>query len=151
MSAGTCKFCLCTERRPCDGGCAWVNPDQDICTQCQAAVDIATELVQILGVVAANPKAGLRLATPRWEALTLDQQRVLVMTCRATVDGIRQALVEAMSADAVEAAIEINTITGFLLEKCGDQVGEDDSVSDVVLRLLSPHVGSRIVVPGVTA
>jgi hypothetical protein len=144
---GVCRFCACTEAEACDGGCSWADDAQTICSTCQAAAEIAGELVSILGIVATSPGLSLRIATPKWERLTLDQQRVLVMTCRATVDGIRQALLEAMSADAVEAGIELNIISGFLLEKCSDQIAEDDTPSQAVIRLLSPHIGSRIVLP----
>ena len=147
MSADTCRYCDCQEFAPCEGGCAWANEDRTICSSCQAAVDIASELVKILGAVATNPKAGIRLATAKWELLPLAQQRLLVMTTRATVEGIREALLEGLGTDAVAAGVELNVIGDFLLERCPDQVGEEDSVSAVVLRLLDPHVGSRIVLP----
>jgi hypothetical protein len=150
MSPVACLYCGCTEHAPCDGGCAWANAEETICTVCQAAVDIAAELVTILGVVAANPKAGLRIHSAKWTALTVDQQRVLVMTTRATIDGIRAALLESIAEDAVAAALELNVITGWLLEKAPEAIGVEDTASDVVIRLLAPHVGSRIVLPGAT-
>jgi hypothetical protein len=29
-----CRVCGCTERRACEGGCAWATPEQDLCTSC---------------------------------------------------------------------------------------------------------------------
>jgi hypothetical protein len=39
--SGVCRFCGCTERRPCDGGCAWADPDDTICSSmaCLAKYD----------------------------------------------------------------------------------------------------------------
>jgi ParB family chromosome partitioning protein len=28
---GTCRFCGCTERKPCKGGCSWANDEETIC------------------------------------------------------------------------------------------------------------------------
>jgi hypothetical protein len=53
-----------------------------------------------------------------------------------------------MVEEAAEAVIELNVISGFLLERCPDKLGPEDTASDVVIRLLEPHVGSRIVLPG---
>lgn len=148
MNRGICQFCGCREHAACEGGCAWANAEETICTRCAAAVDIASELVTILGVIAAAPKSGMRLATARWELLPLEQRRTLVQTVRATVEGIQQALHEALEADVQEAIVELNAISGFLLERCPDRVGDEDTTSDVVIRLLEPYVGSRIVLPG---
>lgn len=148
MSADTCKYCGCQEFSPCEGGCAWADENKNLCTVCAHAAQLAGELVVILGAVAANPRLGIRLATAKWEALTLEQQRQLVMTMRATVDGIRSAIFDAIADDQITAAVELNVITEFLLEKCPDQVGDEDSVSDVVMRLIEPHIGSRVVIPG---
>jgi hypothetical protein len=29
---GVCRFCHCTERRPCAGGCAWLYPERTVCS-----------------------------------------------------------------------------------------------------------------------
>lgn len=31
-----CRICGCTDEEACDGGCAWVQGDPDLCTSCQA-------------------------------------------------------------------------------------------------------------------
>lgn len=147
LTRGTCVYCACTEAQACEGGCAWADATESICSSCAVAAAIAGELVAILGAIATNPKAGIRLATAKWDALPLAQQRVLVMTCRATIDGLRIALKDEMGLDADCAGVELSLITGFLLERCPDAIGPEDSASDVVIRLLEPHIGSRIVLP----
>lgn len=146
-AAGTCRYCRCTEEQACDGGCGWSDDAQTICTLCAESARIAAELVAILGVVATHPKAGIRLATAKWDLLPLEQQLVLVMTCRATIEGIRAAILEALGEDAVAAGVELNIITGFLLEQFPDKVTDADTASSAVMRLLQPHIGSRIVMP----
>jgi len=146
--AGLCRYCACQDESPCEaGGCAWSDDARTICSLCAESVHIAAELVAILGVVATNPKAGIRIATAKWERLALEQQRVLVLTCRATIEGIRDALLAALGDDAIAAGVELSIISGFLLERFSDQVTEDDSTSRAVIRLLEPHIGSRIVLP----
>lgn len=149
MSA--CTWCGCTEDQACEGGCGWADDAHTICSACAGPREIAIELVKILGAVVTNPKAGMRAAAGTWDELTTEQQHMLVETCRATVEGIRLACLGAVELQAQEAVIEFNAITTFLLEKCPDQVGDDDTLSQVVVRLLEPHVGSRIILPGVNA
>lgn len=36
-----CRVCRCTEARPCNPPCAWVEPGNDLCTSC---ADAAAEL-----------------------------------------------------------------------------------------------------------
>ena len=33
-AGGFCKFCGCSKRAPCPGGCAWVDEGRTICTAC---------------------------------------------------------------------------------------------------------------------
>lgn len=33
-AAGRCRWCQCTERRPCACGCWWANPGQSLCSAC---------------------------------------------------------------------------------------------------------------------
>lgn len=147
LAAGTCRFCGCTDAEACDDGCRWVDTGQTTCSICHFAAGLAGELVAILGVVAAHPTAGIRLSTTTWQELPLEQQRVLVMTCRGVVEGIRDVLLETVRDEGVEAAIELSTIGRFLVERCPEAVAGDTSMSEVVIRLLEPHIGSRIVLP----
>jgi hypothetical protein len=147
MTAGVCRYCRCTEAQACDGGCSWADASETICSRCQAALEIAGELVSILGVIEANPKSGLRLTHGSWDALIPDQQRLLVLACRTMVDGLSAAILEGFNLEAMDAGIELNIISNFLLEQCPEQLTEDEAVSQVVVRLLQPHLGNRIVLP----
>lgn len=149
MTSGTCRFCSCQEHTPCEGGCSWADDARTICTQCEYAAAVARELVKILGVLATNPKAAIRLTTAKWELLEHASQQALVMTVRATVEGIRGAVAEMMTADAIDAVVELNAIAGFMFEHCPEELaGEGEQLSDVVRRLLTPHVGKRVVLAG---
>lgn len=33
-TAGTCRWCGCTEDRACEDGCGWANRAQTLCTAC---------------------------------------------------------------------------------------------------------------------
>lgn len=148
MIAGTCKFCGCQENAPCEFGCGWADDDQTLCTQCEYSATVARELVKILGIIN-TPKAALRISTARFELLDHESQRVLVMTIRATVEGIRTSVAEVLTTDAVEAVVEMNAIAGAVLEFCPTELGEDDQLSDVVRRVLERHAEKRIHLAGV--
>lgn len=34
QTPGRCRWCRCTEREPCAGGCGWANREQTVCTAC---------------------------------------------------------------------------------------------------------------------
>lgn len=34
-----CRVCGCTDDHACEGGCAWVSPDEDLCTACVRPVE----------------------------------------------------------------------------------------------------------------
>jgi hypothetical protein len=34
LKPGTCRWCGCTERDPCPGGCGWADRQQTLCTSC---------------------------------------------------------------------------------------------------------------------
>jgi hypothetical protein len=34
INPGTCCVCGCTTERACPGGCAWVDEDQTVCSEC---------------------------------------------------------------------------------------------------------------------
>lgn len=143
----TCVYCGCSEAQACDGGCSWSNPEQTICTLCASAAETAAELVRVLGAVVDQAKVGMSLAFLVWEQLTLEQQKVMVLTCRAVVDTVRVGILEAIGEEAQIAVGELHLLTQFVLEKCPDQIRDEDALSDVVIRLLEPHVGSRITLP----
>jgi hypothetical protein len=147
MTPDTCRFCSCSNETPCAGGCAWTDETRTVCSQCQAAVDVAEKLIAVLGQVITRQMPKRRLALPTWADLELPEQQLLVMACRATVDAIQEALLEGMTVDAVSAGIELNALEGYLLERYPEELQTDEPTSAIVMRLLEPHVGARIVVP----
>jgi hypothetical protein len=34
LKPGVCRWCGCTERDPCPGGCGWADRQQTLCTSC---------------------------------------------------------------------------------------------------------------------
>ena|ERR1051325_7828921 len=148
--AGTCRYCSCTDEEACDGGCSWADESRSICSTCAVTLDIAKHLVTVFGAVVASPKAKLQTSVEaRWEALTDEQQKVLVFSCRGVMEAIRDGLRAGLDDDALANRQEIETIADFLLEHadaCDN--GTDESISAIVIRLLTPHVGSRIVLAG---
>jgi hypothetical protein len=144
----TCIYCGCSEAEACEGGCAWADETQTVCSICASAAQTAAELVKILGVVLTK-HVGATVAFAEWDQFATEQQRLLVMTCRATVDAIRDGLLQALGEDAVEAQMEVAVLARFLLARCPEELQEEnEGLSDVVIRLLEPHIGSRIVLPG---
>lgn len=149
----TCMYCGCDDAHACEGGCSWADDDQQraICSQCWCAEDVALKLVEVLGLLAvANGRRPpiVSLERKSWTELEFTQQQLLVMTSRAVVDALRAQLLEGLEEDAAIAELELTTIAKFLLEKCPDQVDGEPSLSAVVIKLLEPHVGARIVLPG---
>lgn len=37
MGLGRCADCGCTDEKPCEGGCSWVNDDHTLCSRCGLA------------------------------------------------------------------------------------------------------------------
>jgi hypothetical protein len=37
---GTCRGCGCTDDMACDGGCAWLDRDETICSRCGIAIEV---------------------------------------------------------------------------------------------------------------
>lgn len=47
IGRGRCQVCGCTETRPCPGGCAWANADQNLCTCCDGTPWVSAEDVMV--------------------------------------------------------------------------------------------------------
>lgn len=146
LVAGVCRFCRCEELKPCDGGCAWTDETQTLCTTCLNAVAVLQVIVQALGIFAAKPKHGIHISKARWDALELQEQRGLVMQFRLWIDQVQDHLAAEMGETAQANAEEMDAIASFLLEQ-EVQVEAEETLSAVVIRLLGPQVGSRIIVP----
>jgi hypothetical protein len=148
---GTCVYCGCTETTPCEGGCAWADDSQTLCTVCLGAGAVAIELIAALGIVAAKPDAKLRLTKPStFDALDIEAQRQIVGTCRRWLDAIQLHVAGELGERAIANGEELDVITAFLLEHCPEELARvpDQSLGQVVIRLLEPQVGRRIVLPG---
>lgn len=44
LTESQCIGCGCTESHACEGGCAWVDADQTLCSRCFANMQVANEL-----------------------------------------------------------------------------------------------------------
>lgn len=150
LDAGVCRFCGCMEHTPCDGGCAWTDDSRTLCTTCLGAAAIGIELVKAVGVAAAIPTHGLHVAVGDWDALDLDRQRTIVMTIRTWLTAVELQIAGEFDERAIANGEELDALAAFLLEKCPEELSRvpDAPLAAVVIRLLEPHVGSRIVLPG---
>jgi hypothetical protein len=43
---GRCRFCRCTPRKACPGGCSWVNREESLCSSC-IVVALAWEAIPV--------------------------------------------------------------------------------------------------------
>lgn len=150
MTAGTCRFCSCQERTPCPGGCAWTDDTRTLCTTCLGAAALLQSLIPALGIVAAKPKHQIHQAAGSWDALDLESQRVLVKACRTWLDEIQHTVAAELGERALENGEELDAIAAFLLERCPEefQRSPDEPLAAIVVRLLEPHVGKRVVLAG---
>lgn len=146
MMAGTCRFCTCTDTDGCAGGCNWADAEHTVCSLCLAAGEIA-ELVWTV-VVAVGPRARppIPLAPIPWEALAFEQQQLLVMGCRRTVEGFRDTLRDELADDAFAVATDFGVIGNFLEQHFPEALTDEaEPLSAILIRLLTTHVEKRIV------
>jgi hypothetical protein len=147
--AGTCMFCVCTDDASCEGGCCWANDDHTVCSLCAAALTLAELAFTIVGQVGPRARPPIPLEAITWDALTFEQQQLLVMACRRTVESQQETLIEILGEDAVAMATDAGILTDFLEQHFpGAVVDDDEPLSAVVIRLLTPHVEKRIVLAG---
>lgn len=148
LASGSCRFCSCTETKPCEGGCAWTDDTRSLCTTCLGAVAILIEMVKALSIVASSPKAGLHQAVGSWHGLPLEQQRILVKTMRYWLDGVEKQVVAELGERARDNGEELDAIAGFILERDPELLASSEMpLAGVVIKLLEPHIGNRIVTP----
>jgi hypothetical protein len=145
--AGACRFCGCQEDTPCPGGCAWTDESQTLCTHCLTLVEVAITFVDALGVAMSGPRSLMRSQVSAWTALSIAAQRQIVAALHThledTYDEIAQSIMD-------EAFLDSRAITEFLDARCPEELEKDDTepLGAIVIRLLEPHVGSRLVLPG---
>lgn len=148
FAPGTCRVCSCTDANACEGGCSWADDAQTICTLCLDASELAAKVLGILGQLGPRMRPPIVLPSPAWPDLTFEQQQLLTMAHRRIVEANREMLLEEISQDAINAMISQRAIVQFLAEHCPQHLVADEPVDELVIRLLEPHVGSRVVLAG---
>lgn len=148
MIAGTCQICGCTDDRACEGGCGWADDDHTICTVCFLAGEVAEQVVTVFAQLGPRMRPPAPLASPVWTDLTFEQQQLLIMALRRVAEALRDTMLEELTLEAVDAMNGVRLIRQFLAQHCPQHLHEDEPLEAVVVRLLEPHVGSRIVLPG---
>jgi hypothetical protein len=144
--AGSCRFCGCTEEAACPGGCAWTDDSQTLCSQCLTVVDVAIAFVDALGVVMTGPQALTRRRESAWAALSIEAQRQLVSALSTHLEDVYDEIAQSIMD---EAFLDSRTILEFLQARCPEQLDHDkEPLGQLVVRLLEPHVGSRLVLWG---
>lgn len=144
--SGTCRFCVCTDDKGCEGGCSWVDQERTVCSLCFAAVEIVDKFLTIFAAVAPRARPPIALPAVAFADLILPQQALLVMACRRTVEQYRETLRDELADDAVAVSQEFGIIGDFLDTHFPTEVqDETESLSTILLRLLTPHIPARVV------
>lgn len=151
-TTGTCRYCECTDDKACEVGCAWADDAHTVCTVCQTAVTVAETFLTVFNEVRFRERPQ-RLADRdvTWAALTPHHQRVLVMCTRAVCESWVETNLAQISEEAMEhlaAANELGIIATFLATKAPHELRAHETVSQMVTRLLEPHVGTGLILPG---
>lgn len=143
---GTCRICACSELAGCGAGCAWVDRTRTLCSQCLDAAQIAVACLDIMARVGPMLRPPAPLPVLAWEALPFEHQQVLVMACKRTAERAQDALNDEADDEAYAALIELQAVCAFLQDACPHELQDgDEPPSDLIIRLLKPHVGHRVV------
>lgn len=135
---------------PCDGGCSWADDTWTVCSRCATAVVIAQTFIGAL-VSGHVDIAVLPPGVGGWDQIPPAGQRAIVAVCRAMADRWTTAAVDTLSesgVDAVFAAQELDGIAGFLATSAPQEIRDGESILEMVVRLLGPHLQRPIVVTG---
>lgn len=151
-TAGTCVYCTCTDARPCEGGCGWADDAHTVCTVCFLAGELAQRVVAVYAALGPRLRPPAVLPITSWDALTFQQQQVLVMAHRRIAEAMRETILEEFSDEAIAALAGQRALLQFLHTHVPQALAGDEPIDQVAIRLLTPHVGSRIRLPsGVVA
>lgn len=133
MTPGTCMFCSCTDRKPCEGGCNWANTQRTVCSSCEYAKTVA----ELFAGVSAQAQRAL---PPKFDQLPLEERQAHVMITRHILDNIHRITEEAFEEDQVIASAELVRLATTLRQRYPEQVDRaletETSIVDVVLTLL---------------
>jgi len=139
MSAGTCKYCGCSEQRACPGGCTWSDETRTVCAPCADGEIIAKTTVLAFNMPAIRDKV-----RRSWTDLPGDDRRGLVTVCRTVAD----RWLEGALADVAGPMLEdIHALLAFLEERFAGEQRENESPMTTAIRLLTEGRTSRIVIP----
>ena len=148
MMAGTCRYCTCTDADGCEGGCNWADPDRTICSTCFAAVEIVELVLEVFAAIGPRARPPIPLPVVAWDGLNGEQQQLLVMAFRRLVEAHRDTLRDELQEDAIAVATEFGIIGNFLEQHFPDEVTDEaEPLSAILIRILTPHVGARILTP----
>lgn len=130
MPAGTCQYCECTNERPCEGGCAWVGPELNLCDRCAVGV----KLGELIG------KVSLKLILPRvvqWDDRPSEDQQLLVKSGRT----LFETMVTQQAAEPRLVAEEMGDLMQALGERFPAAVEDAQragrTMTDLVLSLIN--------------
>lgn len=137
-----CRYCGCTERTPCRGGCFWVTPD--LCSGCAKPylAGQAQMCGTVLNLVTRSDEEGVCVT----EGLTDDLYRIAKQLseelAHVTAPAIPDATVDAIAEDAAAVARRDTRPVELVLPKTGI---DDDTARRLADRMLeddrAKHIG----------
>jgi ParB/RepB/Spo0J family partition protein len=110
-----CVVCGCTESHACEGGCAWADLEQTICTCCSEVLDVAVSMLEETGNTKGDDMLdaiGDQLGEEPWWKQSTAEKAIAHLVARGTVRKERGIL----SLAAVSAAVDSDP----LAEQDGD-------------------------------
>lgn len=145
-----CVYCLCTDTTPCQGGCSWVEDPagRAICSSCADSEDVAKKVVELFGGLGPRMRPPAELPSPAWADLTFDQQQLLVIAHKRLIEAACAEMADELNDQATGALVAVTNIVRFIHERAPQHLQGDEPIDDVVMTLLAPQLGSRIVLPG---
>jgi hypothetical protein len=151
-TSGICVWCTCTDARACEGGCGWQDEAHTVCSLCYLAGELAERVVMVFAQLGPRMRPPADLPVTNWDALTFEQQQLLVMAHRRVAEAMRESILEEFNDEAIVALAGERALRRFLHAHVPQALEGDEAPDQVAIRLLTPHVGARIVIPsGVVA
>lgn len=141
---GTCTYCGCTEAEACAGGCAWSDAHRTTCTRCAESEQLAQKALTIFAAVVV--RTNVSPSTP-WADIPFTDRQLFVMAHRGLIEAFEQVLRDESVGAIADMATVCVSLEEFLEQHFPGELREDEPISATVIRLLTPHVGARIVVP----
>lgn len=145
-----CVYCLCNDTALCESGCSWVEDPagRAICSSCADSEDVATRVWELILSLSPRAKPPIAVEAPVWADLGFPNQQLLVMAHKRLIERAYQAMGEELSDQAFAALLALQGITQFIHERAPQHLQDDRPIEEVVMQLLEPQLGSRIILPG---